>query len=351
MQVAMVLVAFLTPLAVVSPIAGVYVDRWNLKATMIASDLIRAAMVLVLVFVRDLNVIYATLFAMSTVSAFFVPAQSVAVRTLAPAGGLMAVNALMTQAIQGAQIITPSIAGALVEWVGADACFLLDVASFFVSAGLVASLAIRRDAPPAGTQATSVLSSLTQGLRFIFTHRTISFVMISMASGMFAVRCFGALLSVWVRDVLLSKAGTFGLLNTLIGIGMIVGTQMVRKLSVRVAPEKLVSFALAGMGVAVAVTAIFSEIISAVVGMLGLGFCAAFIMITAQTLMQHETPQEMLGRVSSSMMSVMAVSQVIAMFVAGPVAERAGLHNLYYGSAVMLVAVSGVGLLQLRRRA
>src|SRR5436309_2339938 len=155
-QVAMVLVSFLTPLAIISPLAGVYVDKWNLKATMIASDLIRAAMVLVLVFVRDLNVIYATLFAMSTVSAFFMPAQSVAVRTLAPAGGLMAVNALMTQAMQGAQIITPSIAGALVEWVGADACFLIDVASFFVSAGLVASLAMRRDAPPAGTPATSV---------------------------------------------------------------------------------------------------------------------------------------------------------------------------------------------------
>jgi predicted MFS family arabinose efflux permease len=189
-----------------------------------------------------------------------------------------------------------------------------------------------------------------QGMRFIFTHRAISFVMISMACGMFAVRCFGALLSVWVRDVLLSKAGTFGLLNTLIGIGMIAGTQMVRKLSARIAPERLVCFALAGMGLAVAVTAVFSEIVSTVLGMLGLGYCAAFIMITSQTLMQHETPQELLGRVSSSMMSVMAVSQVLAMFFAGPVAERAGLHNLYYGSAVMLAVVSGVGLLQLRRR-
>src|ERR1700704_1898566 len=86
-QVAMVLVSFLTPLAIISPLAGVYVDKWNLKATMIASDVIRALMILVLVFVRDLNVIYATLFAMSIVSAFFVPAQSVAVRTLAPPGG------------------------------------------------------------------------------------------------------------------------------------------------------------------------------------------------------------------------------------------------------------------------
>ena len=39
----MVLVAFLTPLAVVSPLAGVYVDSGIVKATMIASDLIRAA--------------------------------------------------------------------------------------------------------------------------------------------------------------------------------------------------------------------------------------------------------------------------------------------------------------------
>src|SRR5262249_37371115 len=109
--------------------------------------------------------------------------------------------------------------------------------------------------------------------------------------------------------------------------------------------------ALAGMGVAVAISAVFGEFISSVIGMLGLGYCAAFIMITSQTLMQHETPQELLGRVSSSMMSLTAVSQGLAMFVSGPVAERAGLRNLYYGSAVMLVAVAGVGLLQLRRRA
>src|SRR3954469_8475516 len=147
-QVAMVLVSFLTPLAIISPLAGVFVDKWNLKATMIASDLIRAAMILVLVFVRDLNVIYATLFAMATVSAFFVPAQSVAVRTLAPPGGLMTVNALMTQAMQFAQIITPSISGLLVDLVGANTCFILDTASFLVSAGLVASLTIRREASP-----------------------------------------------------------------------------------------------------------------------------------------------------------------------------------------------------------
>jgi DHA3 family macrolide efflux protein-like MFS transporter len=352
LQVAMVLVAFLTPLAVISPLAGVYVDKWNLKATMIASDLLRALMVLVLVFVRDLNVIYATLFAMATVSAFFVPAQAVAIRSLAPPGGLMTVNALMTQAIQGAQILTPSITGVLVGLVGSQTCFILDVASFFVSAGLIATLTIERGAvaTTAPARANSVLGALTEGMRFIFHHPAISFVMISMCCGMFGVRCFGSLLSVWVRDVLHSDAKLFGYLNTLIGVGMIIGSQMVRKLAVRIPAERLVSYALAGMGAAVAITAIFGEIFSAVAGMLALGFAAAFIMITSQTLMQHETPPEMLGRVSSTMMSLMAVSQVLAMLVGGPVAEWAGLRNLYYGSALLLAAVAGVGLWQLGRR-
>jgi MFS family permease len=54
-QVSMILVAYMLPLAVVSPLAGVYVDKWDVKWTMIASDLVRGVLVLVLVFVRDLN--------------------------------------------------------------------------------------------------------------------------------------------------------------------------------------------------------------------------------------------------------------------------------------------------------
>ena len=56
-QVAMILVAYMLPLAVISPLAGVFVDKWNVRWTMNASDVIRGLMVLVLVFERDLNLI------------------------------------------------------------------------------------------------------------------------------------------------------------------------------------------------------------------------------------------------------------------------------------------------------
>ena len=42
-------------------------------------------------------------------------------------------------------------------------------------------------------------------------------------------------------------------------------------------------------------------------------------------------------------MSLLAFSQVIAMFMAGPVAEHAGIRNLYFGSAAMLLCIGAIG--------
>jgi len=347
-QVSMILVAYMLPLAVVSPLAGVYVDKWNVKWTMISSDLVRGVLVLALVFVRDLNSIYAIFLAMSTVSSFFVPAQSVAVRALAPAAGLLAVNGLMSQAVQGSQIVSPAIAGLLVQWFGANACFLFDSFSFFFSAALVMTLAIHR-APSPVTAASSVLSSMGQGFRFIFTHSVISFVILAMTAGMFAVRCFGALLSVYVRDVLHSNAALFGTLDSLIGVGMIAGTQLLHRAASRVPKQFLVPYGLGGMGVAVLITALFGRVATTAIGMLGLGFGAAFIMVPSQTLLQQETPHALLGRVISSLMSLLAMSQVLAMFVAGPVAQQAGIRQLYLGSAALLGVIGVMGYAWLRK--
>jgi DHA3 family macrolide efflux protein-like MFS transporter len=349
-QVSMILVSFLLPLAFISPLAGVFVDRWNLKITMITSDLIRGVLVLVLVWARDLNTIYAVFFAMSCVSAFFMPAQSVALRTIVPAAGLMAANALMSQAMQGMQIISPAIAGLLVQWFGPNSCFIFDGFSFFFSATLVFTVAIHRE-PSASAKASGILSSMGQGMKFILTHPAISYVVISMTAGMFAIRCFGALLSIYVRDILASQASLFGTLNSLIGIGMIAGSQTMPRLAKKVTKNHLVTYGLAGMGVAVLFTAAFSTVVTTALSMLGLGFFAAFIMISAQTLVQQETPREMLGRVSSSLMSLLTFSQVVAMFVAGPVAQSAGIRNLYYGSAVLLLLIATIGLRQLRKPA
>ena len=95
------------PQAFVGPAAGVLVDRWNLKRTMIGSDLIRALLVMGFIFSTQLWQIYATLILLSAVSSFFQPAQSIAIRCIVPKEGLMGANALMMQVFQLTSISQP----------------------------------------------------------------------------------------------------------------------------------------------------------------------------------------------------------------------------------------------------
>src|SRR5712692_2125660 len=141
-QVSLILVWFLAPLVVVGPIAGVFVDHWSVKRTMIASDLIRAVLALLLVFATNLNHIYAILFALSTVSSFFMPALSVTVRVIVPTAGLMAANALMAEASQVREVEWDAIFGALVAWFSPNVCFWLDTASFVFSAAMISTLVV-----------------------------------------------------------------------------------------------------------------------------------------------------------------------------------------------------------------
>src|SRR6185436_14592180 len=61
-EISLILVAYLLPLGLVSPLAGVMVDRWNVKRTMIASDLLRAALAIFLIFATDIRHIYVIFF-------------------------------------------------------------------------------------------------------------------------------------------------------------------------------------------------------------------------------------------------------------------------------------------------
>src|SRR5215472_8073697 len=115
-QVTTVTMAFVLPMAIISPIAGVFVDHWNVKRLMIASDLIRALLILMLVFVHNVSQISAIFLVLSSVSSFFAPAQSVTLRTIVPPEGLLAANALMMQAFYIVRLLSPAAAGALVAW-------------------------------------------------------------------------------------------------------------------------------------------------------------------------------------------------------------------------------------------
>jgi MFS family permease len=231
LQVTNVMIAYIIPITIVAPLAGVFVDRWNVKRTMIASDLIRSVLILGLVFVTRLEHIYVIFLLVSTVSSFFGPAQSVTLRTLVPVHGLLSANALMSQAFYTMRIIAPAAAGMLVYWLGESSCFYLDTISFIFSAAMLSTIVVMRivsqKSGGGGKSVGGLLRDYTAGSRFVLTHPAISFVMIAMMTAMFVLSCFSPLISVYVRDQLHAGTRAFGLISAMIGVGLIVGTQTV----------------------------------------------------------------------------------------------------------------------------
>lgn len=350
-QVTAVTIAYVLPLAVVGPVAGVFVDHWNPKVIMIASDLIRAALILILVFVTDVREICAVFAVLSTVSCFFVPAQSVTVRTLVPPEGLLAANALMSQAFYLVRLLSPALAGLLILWATEKACFYLDTASFIFSAFMIARLTVAR---PARAGAEKTVRSLTQdflaGNRFIFTHAGLAFVFMAMAVAMFVMSSFSPLVSIYIRDSLHAGTFWFGIISSMIGVGLIAGTQLVTRLVRGRSHPNVVLSGLLGLGVGAAVLGLFRNIPTAAISMFTMGFAIAFVLVPAQTMSQRETPPQMVGRVTSTFMSLLSFAQIFGLLLSGVLAQKLGIRPLFVASAGFLALIAGAGYWMLRSR-
>jgi MFS family permease len=349
-QVTTVLIAYMLPIAVISPVAGVFVDHWNVKRLMIASDLIRAALILRLVFVHDFVQICVIFVLLSAVSSFFAPAQSVTLRTIVPAEGLLAANALMQQAFFVVRLLSPFAAGVLVSRLTEKSCFYLDVASFVFSAAMLSGLTIVR---AARAQSEKTVKSLTQdflqGNKFIFTHAGLSFVFIAMAVAMFVLSSFSPLISIYIRDFLSADPFWFGVISAMVGVGMIAGTQLVTRLAKRSKIHVVLS-GLLSLGIGVAILGAFRNIPMASLSTFMMGFAIAFVWVPAQTMSQQETPPAMVGRVSSSFMSLVSIAQVLGLVLSGYLAQKLGIRPLFLASAAVLALLSTVGYLMMRGR-
>lgn len=357
-QVTAVTIAYVLPLAVISPVAGVFVDHWNVKRVMIASDVVRAFLITLLVFVTDIGQICAIFALLSAVSSFFAPAQSVTLRTVVPMHGLLAANAMITQAFYMVRLFSPFAAGALIAVMGERICFWLDTISFLFSAAMISTLVILR---PARAKAEKTLQALTRdfvaGNKFIFTHAGLAFVFLAMAVAMFVLSSFSPLISIYIRDSLGAGPFLFGVISSMVGIGLIAGSQVLThaaaktESSDKIPPRtNVVLGGLFALGIGAALLGGFHNVIMAALSTFTMGFAISFVLVPAQTMSQQETPPEMVGRVSSTFMSLISVAQVMGLALSGYLANALGIRPLFMASGGFLFLVAGAGYWLMRGR-
>ncbi len=279
-QVTGLQIAYLLPIAVLGILSGVFVDRWPLKPTMVTSDLLRGGLCLLLLVVHSTWGFYAVLASISVISSFFSPAQGVAVRSIVPLHGLRSANALLQQAFFIMRIVGPSTAAFLVASLGPHSCYLFDAVSFALSASFIGSIALKKSAekPPAteteGAQSAGlkkVFTDMRAGTSFIVHHAALLFVIVALGAGMFVMGCFGPLIAVYVRDTLHASTRTFGVASAMIGIGLLLGVNLLNVLAKRTRESTLVYLGLGGIAMGTLVMALVAHVSFGAAGLLSGG--------------------------------------------------------------------------------
>ena len=295
---------------------------------------------------------YAILAAISVVSSFFGPAQGVVIREAVPLHGLRSSNSLMQTVMFGMRIVGPGIAGLLVKLFGYNLCYWLDALSFFASATFIFSTVIKRSpkvhkhtaAEDKGAVA-KILHDMQQGMSFIFHHAGLFFVVLAMSAGMFILGCFGPLIAVYVRDSVHGNYTVYAAASAMIGLGMMVGVNGLNTYGKNIKNNTLVYCGLLGIAARPRPPLRLTFIWSTILADLIIGIAVAGIIIPAQTLMQQETPPELMGRVGSTFMSSVFTAQILGLLLSGALAQFISVRTVFALCAALLAVLTLAGKL------
>jgi MFS family permease len=356
-QMGLVFAITFLPAALFGLPAGPLVDRWDRRRTMLAADVLRAALVAVIPFaVRfGLPAVYAVAFAVSTVSLFFEPARLSLVPQVVGEDELMAANSLDSSTSAVSELLGIAFGGGLVFAVGYGAAFGFDAVTYLVSALLVRAVAYRQAPPePAPAQPFAILHELGDGLTRIRRDPVLLGVIVSYAAaaiGGAAAVTLSVLLALHTyRDAGMADALRLTFLDLATTTGLLVGSVQVGASGPQNAGRKY----LAGLTVFGALFALlfFVRDIRVAAGLMLLtGIANMWFQIPMVTILQTYTGGGARGRVFAVRTTVVRIATVIGLAGAGFAAERVGVLPLVAGVGVFvcLVGIAGFAFPHLRR--
>ena len=179
-SVALALVLQVLPQTLVGPTAGVVNDRLRRKRVMIAADLGRFGVVLMMLLVRSRStvwLVYPLLLGETIMAAFFEPARSSVIPNIAARGEVLIANTLSSATWSVNLLVGASVGGVVAAFFGRDAVFVLNALSFLASAILISGM---RFAEPHAESAAPLrpgdlvdFSPVLEGIRYVRNHRAL----------------------------------------------------------------------------------------------------------------------------------------------------------------------------------
>jgi len=350
MAMALSVMSIFVPQVLFGLVAGVFVDRWNRKWTMIVADVLRGLIVLLCLTVRSADqvwVFYVVGFLVSTVSRFFFPARTATIPLLVDKEALMVANGLSQVTMMVALIAGSAMAGFAIGLWGEQVAFVADALSFFVSAIFILTITVphqaafeeRRLSDEGGFRA--VWRELREGLVFIWHSR----VLVGVLLGLSIIQLgLGAMQVIWVpffqKHFGIGPEG-LGIVDSLQGFGMAVGALSIGFLATRFKKGSIIGVGVMVIGACIALVGLSPAFTLVLALSFILGLFLSPVEASLTTLIQLAVPDDKMGRVNSAIGTAASLAMLVSMGVTGVVGDWVSLRLVYVFSGVV-VALGGL---------
>ncbi len=348
------LTAFI-PEIFLTPLAGVYVDRWSRRVVMIIADSLIALVSLwlaVMFWTGNVQVwhIYVIMLARSIGGSFHWPAMQASTSLMVPKEQLTRVSG-MNQVLSGALgIAGPPLGALLMDLLPLHGVMFVDVITAVFAVAPLVFIHIpqpeRKASRDEAGKPASIWTDMREGLRYVWGWKGMLFVIGLMFFFKIALSPAFALLPLLVKQHFGQNAAQFSFFEAILGGGAVLGGGLLSiwggfKRKIVTSLVATIVFSLGFLGLGFAPSSMFwIALVSAFV----MGFTLPMINGPFMAIMQSSVTPEMQGRVFTLTVSLLNLSSPFGLVVAGPLSDWVGLQVWYVAAGVLCIVLGLTGL-------
>ena len=371
MPVALLMVAQFLPMAIVGTVAGVVVDRVDRRRLMIAADVLRGTLVLGLLLVNSQERVwlaYAVTALTVTCTAFFEPARTATIPNVTSADELLPASALSSAVWSAMLAIGASLGGLISAISGRHVAFVLNAASFFVSAWFISRTRFdgrpARKPPLRGVWALTGVPDMVDGMRYVAPRPHLGALMFvkagwGMAGGVLVLLAiFGTsvfpltlpAMSLWGYNLMpagASAAAGIGILYGARGVGAGLGPLSLRWLvgQSRRVMRRAIGPAFFLFGGAYIGLAVSRQLPVAAACVLLAHFGGSILWVFSTVLLQLEVPDEFRGRVFSAELALVTLTSSASSYLTALALQHASPRAMAFALGGLLCVPGALWLM------
>jgi MFS family permease len=379
-QLSVAVLTLIIPSVIFGVLAGVYVDRWDKRIVLIATNLIRGGIAFSyglfgLVPGLALSLLFLINFLFSTVGQFFAPAETAMIPTVVARPKLLQANSLFHLTFTASQLIGLVVLGPLlVKVVGVDGLFVGMAATIVLCGALVWPLPSSRGEhdPHVPSNEQEAIQGVWHDIKdighFVLGDRVVALAMVQWTIGAILGLVVATLVPGFAARLLHVHAEDAVLIMAPAGIGMVAGTALLNRWGDRLEKHFLTNVGLFTVAICLTLTggvAFCTELatggnpplmdvptlgqvsvlvppVMALALVAGLGFVS--IMVPAQTFLQERAPVELRGRVFAVQLMLSNFASIVPLLLLGGLADVIGVDRTLTLIGLLIVIAGAISL-------